>query len=214
DRVTKNIDVATVERELTTLRAMLNEAIRNNWGIQRNPFKLARPNEIFKKIPRKKRTLFLTFAQEKKLLSVCQTEARRHLRALILTAVDTGARYGELAALRKSQLDWKGRGTIRGLRNYKGLGGDKEERNAGMTPRVRAALLDVIQHPPKQAFKTSKKGTKPSEDLVFGIRRITTTWKKALKDAGLAHLGFHFHDLRHTPGTRVKEILALPIIQK
>jgi len=30
-----------------------------------------------------------------------------------------------------------------------------------------------------------------------------------LEEAGLNHLGLHFHDLRHTPGTRVKKMVDL-----
>ena len=40
--------------------------------------------------------------------------------------------------------------------NYKDLGGDKQTRNAKMTARVREALLDVIQNPPKKAFKIQR----------------------------------------------------------
>lgn len=215
-RVEKNITASTVERELTTLRSMLNRAIRNNWAISRNPFEQATRNEIFKPSSRKPRSLFLTFAQEKAILDNCQSEERRHLRALILTAIDTGARYGELINLRLSQLDWdaeNGRGKILGLKNYKGSGGDKSVRNAMMSQRVREALLDIINNPPKIPSRSSKAEEIPA-DSVFHVRRITTTWKNTLRDAGLLHLGLHFHDLRHTPGTRLKELVALPVIQK
>ena len=61
----------------------------------------------------------VTFNQEIKLLRACQTEDRRHLRALIIVAVDTGARFGELIKLRKAQTDFTGSGTIYGLLNIK-----------------------------------------------------------------------------------------------
>jgi len=103
---------------------MFYEAKRNQW-IKHNPFEFARKNEIIKSSDRKKRNLFLTFNQEIKLLKACETEDRRHLRALIIVAVDTGARFGELINLTKAQLDFSGAGTIYGLLNYKDLGGDK-----------------------------------------------------------------------------------------
>jgi integrase len=203
-----NIKPGTVARELGTLRAMLNEAKRNQW-IDENPFAFARKNEVIKSSDRKKRNLFLTFDQEIKLLRACQTEDRRHLLALIIVAVDTGARFGELIKLKKTQIDFTGSGTIHGLLNYKDLGGDKQTRNAKMTARVREALLDVIQKPPKKAFKVQH-GKQPSADLVFGIsNNVRTAWAGALEDAGLTHLGLHFHDLRHTPGTRVKKLIDL-----
>lgn len=144
---------------------MLYEAKRNQW-IKQNPFEFARKNEVIKASDRKKRNLFLTFNQEIKLLRACETEDRRHLRALIIVAVDTGARFGELIHLKKAQIDFDGSGTIYGLLNYKDLGGDKQTRNAKMTPRVREALLDVIHNPPQKAFKVQH-GKKPSADLVF-----------------------------------------------
>lgn len=159
-----NIKPGTVAREMNTLRAMLNEAKRYQW-IKENPFAFARKNEVIKSSDRKKRNLFLTFNQEIRLLRACETEDRRHLRALIIVAVDTGARFGELIKLKKTQIDFTGSGTIYGLVNYKDLGGDKQTRNAKMTPRVREALLDVIRNPPKKAFKVQR-GKQPSADLV------------------------------------------------
>jgi len=204
-----NIKKATVARELNTLRAMLNEAKRNRW-MDENPFNLARKNEVMKSSDRTARTLFLTFGQEIKLLKACETEDRRHLRALIIVAVDTGARFGELIHLRKPQLDFTNPGWIRGLINYKSMGGDKQLRDAVMTPRVREALLDITTNPPKKAFRALRSGEKPPADLVFGIsHNVRTAWDGALEDAGLKHLGLHFHDLRHTPGTRVKKMVDL-----
>jgi integrase len=204
-----NISTGTVARELTTLRAMLYEAKRNQW-IKNNPFEFARKNEIIRSSDRKKRSLFLTFDQEIKLLRACETEDRRHLRALIIVAVDTGARFGELIHLTKPQIDFTGTGTIYGLMNYKDQGGDKQTRDAKMTTRVREALLDIINNPPKKAFKVLRSGEKPSDQLVFGISsNVRTAWAGALEDAGLTDVGLHFHDLRHTPGTRVKKLVDL-----
>jgi integrase len=167
------IGPGTAARELQTLRAMLYEAKRNQW-IKQNPFEFARKNEVNKASDRKKRNLFLTFNQEIKLLRACETEDRRHLRALIIVAVDTCARFGELIYLKKDQLDFNGSGTIHGLLNYKDFGGDKQTRNAKMTSRVREALLDIIHNPPPKAFKVQR-GRKPSADLVFGISNNVRT---------------------------------------
>jgi len=79
---------------------MLRVAKRNQW-IKQNPFEFARKNEVIKASDRKKRNLFLTFNQEIKLLRACETEVRRHLRALIIVAVDTRARFGKLIHLKK-----------------------------------------------------------------------------------------------------------------
>lgn len=206
-----NIQPPTVARELTTLRAMLNEAVRNGW-IKHSPFEFARKNEVFRSSDRRKRNLILSIDDEIKLIAACQTEDRRHLRALLYVALDTGARFGELINLKKSQIDFTD-GWIIGLLNFKD-GGDRHVRDAAMTPRVREALLDVINNPPKKAFKVQR-GKKPSPDLVFGITsNVRRAWAGALEDAGLTQLGLHFHDLRHVPGTRVQDMLGLPTISK
>src|ERR1051325_12255462 len=84
-----------------------------------------------------------------------------------------------------------------------------------MTPRIREVLLDIVSNPPKKAFKKLRSGEKPSDDLVFGISsNVRTAWRHALRDAGLTNVGLHFHDLRHTPGTRVKKMIDLVDIQK
>jgi len=208
-----NIKPSSVARELTTLRAMLNEAVRNGW-IKHSPFEFARKNEVFRSSDRRKRNLVLSIEDEIKFLEACQTEDRRHLRALVIVALDTGARFGELINLKKSQIDFTNGGWIIGLLNYKDNGGDRQVRDASMTSRVREALLDVINNPPKKAFKVMR-GKKPSDDLVFGITsNVRSAWEGALRDAGLTHLGLHFHDLRHVPGTRVQDMLGLPTISK
>src|SRR5207237_7050883 len=96
------------------------------------------------------------------------------------------------------------------LLNYKDLGGDKQLRNASMTVRVREALLDITNNPGKKAFRANRAGEKPSDQLVFGVSdNVRTAWAGALEDAGLSNVGLHFHDLRHTPGTRVQKLISM-----
>ncbi len=46
--------------------------------------------------------------------------------------------------------------------------------------------------------------------LVFGVSdNVRTAWAGALEDAGLNNVGLHFHDLRHTPGTRVQKLISM-----
>lgn len=213
ERVQKTISPGTVSRELNTLRAMLFEAKRNRW-IQENPFREARRNEVIRASDKKARNLVLNYEQETRLIEACRCEDRRHLWAMALTAADTGGRFGELIALEKSQLDFKAR-FIRGFTNYKGKGGDRQSRDVAMTDRVYDALLDLISRRPKRAFRKLKKGEKPSEHLVFGISsNVRRAWRGALKDAGLSHLGLHFHDLRHCAATKVKAYIPLVDIAK
>src|SRR5713226_9193155 len=103
NRHKKRLCVATVNRELSTMRAMLNEAMVNDW-ILVNPFKKVRPGELISIADERKRETILTPAEEKRLLAACETNSRRHLKVLILAALDTGARQGELLKLRWSDI--------------------------------------------------------------------------------------------------------------
>ena len=60
------------------MRAMLNEAMVNDW-ILVNPFKKVRPGELISIADERKRETILTPAQEKVLLAACATHWRRHL---------------------------------------------------------------------------------------------------------------------------------------
>lgn len=45
---------------------------------------------------------------------------------------------------------------------------------------------------------------------MFGVsNNVRTAWDGVLKDAGLTDVGLHFHDLRHTPGTRVQKLIDI-----
>jgi len=177
-------------------------------------FREARRNEVIRSSDKKSRNLVLNYEQETRLIEACRCEDRRHLWAMAVTAADTGGRFGELIALEKSQLDFEAR-FIRGFTNYKGKGGDRQSRDVAMTDRVYEALFDLIERPPKRAFRKLKNGEKPSDHLVFGISsNVRRAWRGALKDAGLSHLGLHFHDLRHCAATKVKAYIPLVDIAK
>jgi hypothetical protein len=75
-------DVATVNRELSTMRAMLNDAIVNDWLV-RSPFTRAKRGELIPVAHETKRERLLTAEEEVKLLAACETDKRRHLKALI-----------------------------------------------------------------------------------------------------------------------------------
>ncbi len=62
--------IGTVNRELSTVRAMLNEAIVNDW-LRINPFKRVRPGELISAADERKRTTVISFAEEARLLAEC-----------------------------------------------------------------------------------------------------------------------------------------------
>jgi integrase len=110
-------DIATVNRELSTCRAMLNDAVLNDWLV-RSPFVKAKKGELIAVAHEAKRQIVLTPQNEQRLLQACGTNKRRHLKAMIIAAIDTGCRQGELRRLRWSDVDLQAN-TLR-VTSYKG----------------------------------------------------------------------------------------------
>ncbi len=175
--------VATVNRELELLRAMLNFAIQNEWLIK-NPFVLAKG--IISKAAEVERDRILSFEEEERLLSVC-VDRRTHLRPLIICALDTGMRRGEMFKMLWSDVNFASGEIFIPQTNAK----TENSRTVGMTPRLKEELLKLWDTSPKE-----RKG------LVFGITTtIKTAWKTACHLAEIKD--FRLHDCRHTATTRM-----------
>jgi integrase len=69
----------------------------NDW-ITTNPFAKARAGELITTDEQLRETI-LTYEQERRLLKECEGEHSRHLKALVIAGLDTGARKGELLRL-------------------------------------------------------------------------------------------------------------------
>lgn len=175
--------IASVNRELELMRAVMRFAVREGW-LAKSPFEMGAP--LISKADEVQRERVLTHDEEVLLLNVC-VGRRSHLRPIIITALDTGMRRGELFRLRWSDVDMTN-GTI-GIRavNTKTF----KARSVAMTPRLFAELKHLWNQSPFAL-----------EGLVFGI---TNTFKNAFasacKAAGIEN--FRFHDCRHTAITRM-----------
>lgn len=95
-KVTRTL--ATVNRELSKLRRMLNIAQREGW-IKQNPF--AAGESLISLADERKRERILTRAEERNLLKACSGHQYwEHLRPILICAIDTGMRRGEILSLR------------------------------------------------------------------------------------------------------------------
>jgi integrase len=188
-------DVATVNRELSTCRAMLNDAVVNDWLV-RSPFVKAKKGELIAVAHEAKRQIVLTSENEEKLLQACGTSRRRHLKAMIIAAIDTGCRQGELRRLRWSDVDLQAN-TLK-VTSYKGK--TVNRRFVPITDRLRVALLDLRTKPSVAAFRKLRTGKTADNTLVFGVvDSVKKSFDAARIEAGIPHI--RFHDLRHTAGT-------------
>src|SRR5262249_941855 len=78
--------IASVNRELDILRAILNFALRQDW-ISKNPFNSGA--SLISKADETHRERLMTFEEEKKLLAACEVDSRKHLRPILIAAVAT-----------------------------------------------------------------------------------------------------------------------------
>lgn len=175
--------ITSVNRELALLRAVLNFARRSGW-LTRNPFEMG--ETLISLADENQRDRILTPEEETCLLAACD-DRRAHIRPLIIAAIDTGMRFGELLRLRWSDVDF----AANLIRVRKTTTKTWEGRTIGITARLRDELQRLWE-----------RGTGNTSESVFGIKdNIKRAFTTARERAGIDDL--HFHDLRHTATTRM-----------
>lgn len=175
--------VSSVNRELEVLRAMLNFALQNEWIIK-NPFMLTKG--IISKATEVNRERILSFGEESRLLAVCSGR-RSHLKALLVCALDTAMRRGEIFKMKWKDVNFSADEIYIPQTNTK----TENARIVGITPRLREELEKLWEDSPKEG-----------NGLVFGISNtIKTAFGSACEEAGIGD--FRFHDCRHTATTRM-----------
>jgi len=168
----KEVAPATVNRELATLKTLLSKAVA--WSkVHEN---VAKPVKFLREPTG--RLNFLESEDIVKLLSNCN----KRLRPVVVLALNTGMRRGEILPLKWRDFDVK-RNIITLLNTKNG-----EKREVHVNEQVKTALIRVRKHPESPYIFCNKEG-KPSHD----IRKSFFT---ALKKSDI--IDFHFHDLRHT----------------
>jgi len=180
---TKTVSKSTVNRILSTLKSMYNYAIREKKAVE-NPVTEVK----FFKVP-KRRLRFLEKEEICKLLATIDQliltnkhNQYTHLKPIVIVALHTGMRKGEILGLKWHDIDIK-RGIIH-LHNTK----NGENREVPMNTLVQKTIIGVLKNPESQ-YIFCDKGGKPYGD-------IKKSFFTALKNTGI--INFRFHDLRHT----------------
>jgi integrase len=190
-RLDENLSIASVNRELELLRAVLNYAKREGL-IDRTPFEMGSP--LISKADETRRDRVMTREEEARLFGQC-VGVREHLKPLIIAAVDTGCRRGELFTLTWTDVDLNQRVINIRAFNTKTM----RARSVPVSDRLVAVLESLRPAADEDA----------AEALVFGLTdNVKRSWDTATKRAGIA--GLRFHDLRHTFCTRLIEA-GMPI---
>lgn len=200
ERTGEPVKISTANRELSTMRKMMRFAYGKGW-IVKDIFFNAKVIDSSSEI---ERTRLLTLDEEKRLLEFCngmrQTTYKRklkgveqevtatfsvdnpHLKAMIILAIDSGLRRGEIFKLRWQDIDFDN-GIIRVLGTHTKT---ERERMAPLSERARIEL---------DKLKEISPGENP-----FPFKDIKRSFATAKRLAGIEDL--HFHDLRRTAITR------------
>lgn len=186
----KTLSPASVNRHLVLLKAAFGKAFKAG-KISRNPvreLKLFKENNI--------RVRYLNDEEEQRLLEALPL----YLRPLIVVAIHTGMRRGELLSLRWEDVDFSAR-VITVRKSKSGYG-----RHIPMNDVVFKALGPLFLERSKEAGDGGG-APKGPEGFVFTSREgcylqnLNRSWYSALQRARLKD--FHFHDLRHTFASRL-----------
>ncbi len=172
---------ATVNRELACLSRLFTMAIEGGYT-DANPCSQVKP------LPEQnQRTRYLLAEEQERLLAACIGE-RAHLRPIIIIAVNSGMRRGEILSLRWQQIDLQ-RGLI-----HLSITKSGKSRAVPINKAVREELLK-LDRKQECLFLNSQTG-KP-------LREVKRSFREACREARID--GLHFHDLRHTAATRLME---------
>jgi len=171
-RRTQEVSKSTVNRSLNTLKSLFNKAVQ--WGkLSDNPAKTIKK---FKENSQRLRFL------EKEEISRLMQHCTGHIRPIVIIALNTGMRKGEILSLKWEQVDIQHK--VIHLFDTK----NSERRDIPLNPNVLSALVALTRHQTSQYVFCDKTG-KP-------FRNVRKSFFTAVKKADIINL--HFHDLRHT----------------
>jgi integrase len=219
----RRLTPASINRTLGLLRHMLNWAVGREY-LERTPFRRGTEVLIRMELEDNKRRRRISEEEEAALLTV----ASPHLRSMIIAALDTGMRRGEMLALRFADIDWKRRMiTLRGATT--------KSRRTRLVPIGTARLLAVLewlrldsdgQHKAADVPVFSNEAGEPLRTFkkawvvaVLKAHGVDPRWRKgSYKDLSaecqqrFRDINLHWHDLRHEYASRLVE-RGVPLAQ-
>src|SRR5215831_984384 len=179
DKLARTRENSTVRRYLAVLSHAFTVAVQEWEWVNENPFhKVSKPKE-----PRG-RVRFLSEDERQRLLDSCQVSRNSSLYTIVILALSTGARRGELLSLHWSDVDLK-----RGMLTFR-----KTKNGETRAVPLTGYALDVLAHHTKLCRLDTtlvfpeRTGTRPMS--------IREAWKFTVQRAGITN--FRFHDLRHS----------------
>lgn len=173
----KTVSGATVRRNVGALRTALNKAVE---------WKLIGHNPLYRKkfVERgdEPRTRYLSLAEEKELRKQL-AHSEKYFQQMVLLALNTGMRRGELLKLRWGDVDLE-----RGVLTVRAdIAKSKKARHIPLNREARSVIESIPQLDKDRCVILYRGGQ---------VNNITGAWRKLAERAGLEDVTFH--DLRHT----------------
>lgn len=172
---------ATVNRYMAALSVAFTTAMKE-WGwLDDSPMrKVTKPRES------RGRVRFLSDDERQGLLKACKESANPYLYPVVVLALSTGMRQGEIMGLTWDVVDLsKGRAILHQTKN-------NEIRPVAITGHALELLKEL-----NKVRRIDSKLLFPSKDkAIQKPMDLRSPWETAVKKAELEN--FHFHDLRHT----------------
>jgi integrase len=183
DERLQTVGAAAVVREIATISQAIDTAMKD-WNIYlaRNPAKLVRRPSLPRGRDRR-----LEGDEEQRILAACDRGRIRWLKPMVVLAVETSMRRGEMLSLRWSNIDLDRR--VAHLSMTK----NGSSRDVPLSTRAVETLTELMQQSdrdPEQVFAVSENA-------------VRLAWNRLRSRIGLDNI--NFHDLRHEGVSRLFE---------
>jgi len=186
-KTSAKLSPATVRLELSLLSNFFDIA-QIEWGLcDENPVKRVRKPK--QPAGRERR---LTAREDRQILRYCHEYSNPELYVIVVLALETAMRQGEIINLRWEHINLKTR--IAHLPDTK----NGSKRDVPLSVKARDVLIRLGVKSTGRVFRYSSQG-------------IKTTWRTTMQRLGIENL--HFHDLRHEACSRLFEIGTLDVME-
>jgi integrase len=207
-RLRDGLKKSSINREIGLLKSMLNRAVKLG-TIGAHP---AEGVKLFEVDDPSVSDRVLSSEEETRLLTACDESELRyrapHLKLVILVALYTGLRRGEILRLRWSDIDFE-KGRLRVLKSKSRAG----RRHVNLNSMLHGRLLELHEQEHGEWIFPSPRRFQAQGQPERHVADVKNSFRRAVRLAGIKRITFH--QLRHTFCSRLADAgVSMPVIQK